>query len=945
MMRPAAQTGDVISFGPFNLVASERLLMKDGTPVELGARTLDTLIALASRPNEFVGKKDLMAQVWPDVTVEEGSLRFQIAALRKVLGDGKDGARYITTLAGRGYCFVAPILRSSDRVNGNVAVAAVFPGANLPARLARMVGRADCALALSTELAASRFVTVVGPGGVGKTTVAVAVTHDLLETFGGAVLFVDLGALNDPGLVAASLATILGLSVQSHDPTPSLIAYLRDKHMLLILDSCEHVIDTAATLAARIFLDAPQVHILATSREALRVEGEQVYKLSPLACPPDDPGLTAEVALTFPATQLFVERAAASGARLELSDADAAIVASICRKLDGVALAIELAAGRVAAYGLQQTAALLDQRLALVWPGQRTAPPRQKTLQATLDWSYELLSGLERVVLRRLAVFVGHFTLEAARAVVTSTTIDQDLVFGAIESLVCKSMVATHHIGAMMRYRLLDTTRAYALEISVDDAEFADLAARHATHYRRWLEETGPEWPTLSNAAERAPRLADLNNVRAALEWCFGVSGDAQLGVGLASAAGPVFMAMSLLTDCHRWSERAILNLGEASRGGREEMHLQAALGVSLMFTRGSTEDACSAMNRSLAIAEERDDAINQLRVLALLHLLHIRIGDFKTALHYAKRSSAVEDPAALALAHSLLGISLHHNGDLSGARVELEAALKYEPGSQRTLLAFDHHTVAGIALARTLWLHGYAAQAAERARKTVTDTARVDHPVTLSIALISAVPVFLWAGDLQSAEEHIDWLISHAESHSNVPWLAVGRGFKAELTIHRGDAKGGVESLQDCLGELHAAHYEWLTTEFNLSLAQGLAVIGRSEEGLTLTDETIRLVKTNGDATYMPEALRVKGNLLLSMPEPMSDDAENCFVQSLELSRRQAARAWELRTAIDLAGLWTTQGRPERARALLQPVFEQFTEGFDTADLQAAERLLASLR
>ena len=210
---------------------------------------------------------------------------------------------------------------------------------------------------------------------------------------------------------------------------------------------------------------APQVHILATSREALRIEGEHVYRLDALACPPDAPGLTAAAVQQFPATQLFVERAVASGARLDLSDAEAPIVADICRKLDGVALAIELAARRVESYGLQQTAALLDQRLTLLWLGSRTAPPRQKTMQATLDWSYELLSELERAVLRRLAIFVGHFTLDAALEVVTSATLDRSAVFGAIDSLVAKSMVATRPIGAMMRYRLLDTTRAYALEI------------------------------------------------------------------------------------------------------------------------------------------------------------------------------------------------------------------------------------------------------------------------------------------------------------------------------------------------------------------------------------------------------------------------------------------------------------------------------------------------
>lgn len=234
MKGPAAKTRDVISFGPFSLVASERLLMREGAPVELGARTLDTLIALVSRPDEVVSKRDLMARVWPDITVEEGSLRFHIAGLRKALGDGMDGARYIATLAARGYCFVAPISRSSDRGDGHAAVAADLPGTNLPNRLLRMIGRDDGVLMLSTQLPAARFVTIVGAGGVGKTTVEVAVGHDLLEAFAGAVLFADLGMLSDPNLVATSLASMLGPSVQSDDATPSLVAYLRDKRLLLI---------------------------------------------------------------------------------------------------------------------------------------------------------------------------------------------------------------------------------------------------------------------------------------------------------------------------------------------------------------------------------------------------------------------------------------------------------------------------------------------------------------------------------------------------------------------------------------------------------------------------------------------------------------------------------------------------------------------------------------
>src|SRR3954464_2439992 len=327
MAMTAGQTEGGTSFGPFNLLVSERLLTKVGVPIELGARALDILITLISAPNEVVIKRDLMSRVWPDVTVEEGSLRFHMASLRKALGDGKAGARYITTIAGRGYCFVAPVSQSNASRFAAPAPAAGFPHANLPPRLSRMVGRDDDVLKLSGQLIASRFVTIVGPGGVGKTTVAVAVAHHLVEAFAGFVLFVDLGMLSDPRLAATAVASMMGLSVQSKDPTPGLIQFLKDKRILVILDTCDHLVETVAALAASIMAAAPQVHILATSRESLRIEGEHVYRLEALACPPDAPGLSAAAVLEFPAAQLFMERAVASGAHLDVSDVNALIVA------------------------------------------------------------------------------------------------------------------------------------------------------------------------------------------------------------------------------------------------------------------------------------------------------------------------------------------------------------------------------------------------------------------------------------------------------------------------------------------------------------------------------------------------------------------------------------------------------------------------------------------
>jgi predicted ATPase/DNA-binding winged helix-turn-helix (wHTH) protein len=943
MIEPVALTQSVVSFGPFTLDMSRRLLMKDGGPVALAARTFDTLVALVSRAGQPVSKRDLLTDVWPDVTVDEGTLRFHIAALRKALGDGKDGTRYVATLAGRGYCFVALVARLHDESHERAMAPASFSHANLPSRLNRMVGRDADIARLSELLTATRFVSIVGTGGVGKTTVAVAVGHHLMEAFSGAVTFVDLGMLSDPGLVATAAASILGLSVQSDDPTPSLIAWLRNKHILLILDTCEHLIEAVAALASQIFMASPNVHILATTREALQVEDEHVYRLSTLTCPPDETHVTAANVRAFPAAQLFIERAAASGAHLELSDGDAVIVGEICRKLDGVALAIELAARRVDAYGLQETAALLDKRLTLLWTGPRTAAPRQKTLQATLDWSYGLLTNLERLVLRRLAVFVGHFTLDAVLEVMSSASVSGSAAVGAMDSLVAKSMVATRPIGAMVRYRLLDTTRAYAFEIGIDDAELTDLSARHARYYQRWLEQNGNEWSSVPTEGERSAHFAALNNVRAALEWCFGNNGDAAIGIGLAAVAVPVFLVMSLLPECHRWAERALRALDDQSRGRVEEMHLQACLGTASLYMHGQNRAAREALLKSLFIADARDDRLSRVGLRSLLHMFHFRGGEFNTAMQHATQCRAiaatVEDPAAMLVAHSILGRSLHMAGEHAAARDELETLMARRALTWRAstlYLGYDRHYRAEIALARTLWLQGYSEQAVQRVRDTLTEAKHLDRPEALSVVLAWAASVFLWTGDLASAEEQVGESLVHAESQSLVPLIVLDQARNAELAIRRGNAAFGVESLAASLEKIEAMNYGLLRTELKLSLIQGLATLGRLSQAIALVEEAIGAAKTQGDLVYMPELLRVKAGL-----QPEDSDARRSLAQSLELSRRQGARAWELRAATDLAARFNTQGRAEEASAVLQPVYDQFTEGAETADLKVAARTL----
>src|ERR1700723_3660367 len=631
----------VVSFGPFRLFVAERQLKKRDEALQLGGRALDTLIALVERAGEVVTQGELISRVWPGVTVEEANLRVHIASLRKALGDGREGAPYIVTVPGRGYSFVAPVTLSTPQPLPPRPAPVSDWLHRLPPRLTRMIGRDDTIRTLSARLMMARFVSIVGPGGIGKTTVAISVAHMLLDGFNGAVFFVDLAAVTDAKLVPATVASALGLMVQTQDPLASLPAFIGDRKVLLVLDSCEHVIGVAAALAERVVSEAPQAHILVTSREALRVEGEHVHLLYSLDCPPEDAGLTAMEALRYPAAQLFMERAAASGYGAVLSDIDAPIVARSCRRLDGIALAIELAASRVGALGLRGTAELLDNHFCLLWHGRRTALPRHETLNAMLDWSYGLLSEREKMVLCRLSVFVGEFTCQAAGSVTSETEADEADVIDAVASLVAKSLISTTVINGSTYYRLLDTTRAYAVTKLAERGEADRIARRHAVFYAKFLEHD-EIIQSLFGEHDLSGYAPHIGNVRAALGWALSDRGDVTVGIELVTWAAPLFFGLSLLEECRGWCERALAALDHADRGTRQEMMLQEALAMSSMFTKGNSDQVRAELERGLALAEAFEDCGRQLRILAGLNLFFIRRGDISGALPVAEQAGAI---------------------------------------------------------------------------------------------------------------------------------------------------------------------------------------------------------------------------------------------------------------------------------------------------------------
>ena len=937
--------------GEWEIDFVRRELRVRGMAVPIGSRAFEIVEALVQSPGELVTKDELMARVWSGAIVEDNTIQVHISAIRKALGADRG---MLKTVSGRGYRLSGTwTLRQESGgaepdapTRARVAEPSFLT--NVPVAASALIGREAAVQQLRDLLSAYRVVTLTGPGGIGKTVLAAEVARRLFPALEGDVLLVELVSLSDPSLVPSAVAGVLGLKLGGGEISAESVARaIGGKRLLLILDNCEHVVDAAAGLAETVVRLCPRASILATSREVLRIEGEHVYHVPPLDVPPPHREQSADV-LEHSAVQLFVARTKSVRADFSVPRENLPLIAAICRRLDGIPLALEFAAARAATLGVRQVAARLDDRFALLAGSRRTALPRHQTLRATLDWSHDLLPASERRLLRRLAIFPAGFTLEAAAAVMSDRV---SSVAVGISNLISKSLVTLDGSAPGGRWRLLETTRAYALERLAESGEGEEAARRHAEFFRDLVAPAGPGSQSRLADNDMARCAREIDNVRAALDWSFSPAGDPAIGVALTAAAAPVFLSMSLITECHRWSERGMRALDDAAGGGREEMHLQAGRGISLMHMYGESEVALAALDRSIAIAESRGDIPSQMGLLGMLHMFHLRGGDYKSALHFAKRGSAVaetaEDPAAIALARSMLGRSLHLMGELGRARADLEAALQYWSRPEQTgpiYLASDHPHRTGIALARTLWLQGHPAQAAERAHLAIESAERMGHPVSLSVVLAWAASVFLWTGDLRSAETHIDWFISNAESHSLGPFVTVGRGYQGVLTTRRGDASGGVKSLQECLETIHATRYELLTTEFNIALAQGLAAIDRLVEAMTLIDQTIRSVDTNGDITYMPELLRVKGGLLLAM-QPSGGDAERCLAQSLELSRRLGTRAWELRAAVDLSELRVAQGRSESARAILQPVYAQFAEGFDTADLQTAERLLSTLR
>jgi predicted ATPase/DNA-binding winged helix-turn-helix (wHTH) protein/transcriptional regulator with XRE-family HTH domain len=929
----------VFTFGPFQLLVAAKVLLEADTPVRIGGRAMQILIELVKQPGRTVTKRDLMARVWPGSLIEESNLRIHITTLRRALGDGRHGARYIVNDSGRGYRFVSPIGRSGLPAPSHAAhMLRPLPGSSLipPSRL---VGREEVLGAILGLVARSRLVTIAGPCGVGKSAVALAVAQRFLETGLESVAVVDLAAIDDPRLVPAALATSVGISAVTDDPVSSLVAFLACSRRLIVLDNCEHVIGQVAVLTEEILKRTAQVHILATSREPLLAQGELLHHLSPLSVPQESVLASVAGAMSCSAVRLFVERANHSGDSFELSESNVDTVIRICRSLDGLPLALELVAAQLPLFGLDGLAARLTHHLLRMTTGRRPTRPRHESIRAALDWGYGTLSPEEQRLLRALAVFKSAFPIESASAVAFGQMTARSQVLEPLLSLAEKSFITTDVSGAEVLYRLLHVTRAYAMERLVETGEHGPVLRRHAERCCAVLERAQVEWEFLTREEWLSRYQYLMDDVRAALDWTFSTQGDLDLAVALTWLSLPFGFQLCQIAEFKRRAELALERLSGASPPQWvAELRLNIALGALYKNTEDSEDEFLRAYGRAEQLAERLGIAKYKVETLVARTVSNLEQGNTPAALEASDEllqiAAQTACPIAQLIADRAAAQARHFAGQHSNAR-EFAARVLTHPARSiplaYTQAAVDRRVWMRIVQSRSLWLEGYTDQAETLATECLHFAAS-DGPFAKCHALaLAAIPIAFWRGDTAAARELSEDLIEHCRRYTLSRWLKLGLCYRLVDSSLGGDRTSRVSgaSNEQFAWPANPLHYDLLATVCEDWV--DAATIRRAEQGLS--------------GWSAPEVLRVAGELALrSGAANANTTAEVYFLHSLRIAAGQHALAWELRTTQSLARLRQSEGRRAEARRMLTTVTSRFSEGFDAADFRAAHHLLCCL-
>ena len=852
------------------------------------------------------------------------------------------------TVTGRGYRVVAPV-RITQAASSNTFDAPRSKN-NLPSLKTRLVGRSEALTSLGSKLASSRVVTIVGTGGVGKTTIALAVAERQLGKFTDGAWFVDLATVEFPERVFEAIANALGMVSNSANVLATLTSGLRERRMLIVLDNCEHVVDAIATLARRVAGSAPYVSILAKSREPLQVSDECVFRLSSLEFPANTKNLTARRASEYSAIQLFTERASDRMDTFQLRDDNATHVAEICKRLDGLALAIELAATRIDAFKAGELLDLLDDRFQLL-KGPRGAHPRHQTVLATLDWSYQLLDEDERTVMRRLSVFSGSFSLAAAHAIVGGD-FDRTQVRDYMGSLVAKSLISAETPNGVQKYRQLETTKKFAAN-RLEAANEIELArSRHARYFLEAAEFAVSGFSDSSISDWIARHRDDLSDLRSALAWCFKNPRNFPLGIRLTMASLVYWESFSMVEECRVAVERALQDEYRSYRTERDELILRLTLGATLLHTRGPLPEIRGIWNGALELAERSNENAFLTECLSNLSEYAIWTGDTVSALRLAKRLKQFpsdENQNAQMFADGQAGNALRYTGNLGGARLHLENMINrtIAPREMFDIPRFgvDQRLNARGSLALVMWMQGYPDQAWQAARLQRDDAEVSNHPVSYSSALIhTSAPLALYMGDFRFADELLKLIDVMASEHELTVWRAMATCLRAKWLLDHGSQEG-LPLFRDALDELYRGGFRMRYPVYLGAYGQGLAEHGDIDAAHATIDESIRLSLESGQTWSICELLRAKGHAFRAEGTFRADKlAAEKYMESIEWARRQGGLSWELRSATSLAELEERAGMGGEGKIILSRAYDSIVGGDWTQDKQAAYAVLGKI-
>lgn len=744
-LEPRSEPHSELRFGRFRLQPLQRQLFENDVPVKLGGRAFDVLWALVERRDRAVPKSELMQLAWPKRVVEENNLQVQVVTLRKLLGPAA-----ITTIPGRGYQFSAALDGATQPAPAQAAVEAALsttePPTNLPAQLQPLYGRDEDLARLSELIEQHLLVSVVGPSGIGKTRIAQAAAYGARNDFADGVWVVELASIADPALAISAVARALDLQLGAEPKPVDLAATLRGRRMLVVLDNCEHLLDAVAEIVSALRREAPSVRVLATSQEPLRLAGEQVYRLGTLALPENVP---LDVARHSGAVALFVARAQAAAPAFVLTQGTLPIVVDICRRLDGIALAIELAAARVPLLGVDGLRAKLDDRFRILTAGSRLALRRHQTLRAALEWSHGLLTSDEQTVFRRLGVFTGTFGLGSAQRVASAGTIDEWSVLEILGALVDKSLVVVE-AGSEPRYRLLDSGRAYALERLADSGERDAVLRQHAQALLAIFDRSRDEYWTTTSGARIDRYAAEIDNLRAALDWA-AEAGEADLSIALTGASSWLWRDVGLHAEGLRRCDQAIRLIGPAT-----PLRLEARLhnGYLELGRNRSLAAGPALASGERAIELYRQLADRQELYVALAECARTRAaaGDAAGAEAMLAEVAALYDQAwPLGLKHPMLSARsfiFTESHRVSEARAAWEERLQLERALGDTRFA----TVSLTNLIDAVFAEGDVAEAIARGRELVALIRRDRIANWQSFALANLSAALTAAGQLDEA-------------------------------------------------------------------------------------------------------------------------------------------------------------------------------------------------